>query len=119
MSASGPPSQFCNLVNIETCVDDSRSEILEDLEHRPCEVNEEMVSSWTGISGVPGLGYSLPPKEACDLSETSSPAKSGKNGTSGSPWSANSAQNLASLKVDLPRVTNHHHHHHHYYPEVP
>jgi hypothetical protein len=81
-------------------------------------VNEEMVSSWTGISGVPGLGYSLPPKEACDLSETSSPAKSGKNGTSGSPWSANSAQNLASLKVDLPRVTNHHHHHHHYYPEI-
>ena len=37
--------------NLETCVDDEIScEIVESAS------SEEMVSSWTGISGVPGLG---------------------------------------------------------------
>ena len=36
---------------VETCVDDEIScEIVESVS------SEEMVSSWTGISGVPGLG---------------------------------------------------------------
>ena len=71
---------------LETCVDETES---------LCE--EEMVSSWTGISGVPGLGYSLPPlQDICAVSQQ--PQKTTEC------WSANSAQHLAALRVDLPRV---------------
>lgn len=68
--------------------------------------DDDMVSSWTGISGVPGLGYSLPPKESCELLECS------KTESKADPcWSANSAQHLAALKVDLPRVQHGGHFH--------
>ena len=93
--------------SVETCVDD---EI-------PCEIiesgvsSEEMVSSWTGICGVPGLGYSLRPQEGCDLETCQLAANTAQQVqdilNSEPEWSANSAQNLASLKVDLPRVNHH------------
>ena len=93
--------------SVETCVDD---EI-------PCEIiesgvsPEEMVSSWTGICGVPGLGYSLRPQEGCDLETCQLAANTAQQVqdilNSEPEWSANSAQNLASLKVDLPRVNHH------------
>ena len=93
--------------SVETCVDD---EI-------PCEIiesgvsSEEMVSSWTGICGVPGLGYSLRPQEGCDLETcqlATNTAQQVQDILNSEPeWSANSAQNLASLKVDLPRVNHH------------
>ena len=70
-----------------------------------------MVSSWTGICGVPGLGYSLRPQEGCDLETCQLAANTAQQVqdilNSEPEWSANSAQNLASLKVDLPRVNHH------------
>merc|ERR1711874_529960 len=80
-----------------------------------CEIgidsaSEEMVSSWTGISGVPGLGYSIRPNEGCDLETCElavNTAQQVQDILNSEPeWSANSAQNLASLKVDLPRVNH-------------
>jgi hypothetical protein len=92
--------------NLETCVDDEIScEIVESAS------SEEMVSSWTGISGVPGLGYSIRPKEGCELETCElsvNTAQQVQDILNSEPeWSANSAQNLASLKVDLPRVNHH------------
>ena len=39
----------CSASGLETCVDDSL-----------CAEDDLMVSSWTGLSGVPGLGVSVP-----------------------------------------------------------
>merc|ERR1712223_358751 len=91
---------------VETCVDDEIScEIVESVS------SEEMVSSWTGISGVPGLGYSIRPKEGCELETCElavNTAQQVQDILNSEPeWSANSDQNLASLKVDLPRVNHH------------
>ena len=101
---------------LETCVDDieildpnSEFAVLESCE----EYLEEMVSSWAGISGVPGLGYSIPPRGLEDLEAvlTSVNPKINDNAATESEkseWSAKSAQHLASLKFDLPRVQPHH-----------
>merc|ERR1711881_818311 len=74
----------------------------------------------TGISGVPGLGYSLPPKDGCDGFDCGLGGIEVSNANAvildKSEWSANSAQNLAALKVDLPRVQHQLHHGHH--PEI-
>merc|ERR1711935_968196 len=91
---------------VETCVDDEIScEIVESA------LSEEMVSSWSGISGVPGLGYSIRPKEGCELETCElaiNTAQQVQDILNSEPeWSANSAQNLASLRVDLPRVNHH------------
>merc|ERR1739838_486066 len=91
---------------VETCVDDEIScEIVESA------LSEEMVSSWSGISGVPGLGYSIRPKEGCELETCElaiNTAQQVQDIMGSEPeWSANSAQNLASLRVDLPRVNHH------------
>merc|ERR1712226_411850 len=60
-----------------------------------------MVSSWNGLSGVPGLGLSVPSRPG--LVHPSHDELEAE-------WSAHSAHSLASFKVDLPRV--HHSHHH-------
>merc|ERR1711935_152284 len=91
---------------VETCVDDEIScEIVESA------LSEEMVSSWSGISGAPGLGYSIRPKEGCELETCElaiNTAQQVQDILNSEPeWSANSAQNLASLRVDLPRVNHH------------
>jgi hypothetical protein len=82
----------------ETCVDDETCEV------QSCQQldDEMMVSSWTGVCGVPGLGFSIPPKDE-DLEAVESEAAA-IHAAAKQEWSANSAQSLAALKVDLPRV---------------
>merc|ERR1739844_269141 len=82
---------------LETCVDDSLC--AEDL----------MVSSWNGLSGVPGLGVSVPSRPG--LVHPSHDELEAE-------WSAHSAHSLASFKVDLPRVHQHSHHHNQGHPEL-
>jgi len=95
--------------SVETCVDDEIS--CEIIEGAGSASSEEMVSSWTGISGVPGLGFSIRPKEGCELETcelANNTAQQVQDILNSEPeWSANSAQNLASLRVDLPRVNHH------------
>lgn len=66
-----------------------------------------MVSSWNGLSGVPGLGLSVPSRPG--LVHPSHDELEAE-------WSAHSAHSLASFKVDLPRV--HHSHHAQAHPEL-
>ena len=75
-------------------------------------MNLENFTEWCPIKkvilGFPG--YSIRPKEGCELETCElavNTAQQVQDILNSEPeWSANSAQNLASLKVDLPRVNH-------------